>query len=139
MVHKTRLRLSFAEVAVSGLAALIISQFVITEYSSYAGRRDGRADAIADMEAGILKLQIGGKPQPWTPIFIRICREGYGVETERQYGCVPSPYRSSYLNAYNEVMEPHISKISGEFSVSGLIQEAHDEWSRRNALADRGL
>jgi hypothetical protein len=132
-----RLRLTFTEVAVILMIGLLLLQFALTEYSRYAGRRDGAADAVSDIKSSTLKLQIGGKPQPWTPIYIGMCKERYGIDIERRYACTPTDYQSSYLSAYNEVMLRHISESLDEgFSVSDLISEAHDQWATSHSVAD---
>lgn len=125
------------EVIVIGMIGLLLLQFALTEYRQHAGRRDGAADAVSDIESNVLKLQIGGKPQPWTPIYIGICKERYGIDIERRYACTPTDYQSSYLSAYNEVMLRHISaSLDDGFSISNLISEAHDQWTTSHSVAD---
>jgi hypothetical protein len=92
-------------------------------FDRFRGTRDGFADAQADLEAGRLRLQVGGyKSRQWR-FAAAVAQEQYGIELINT-GCVPTDYKSGYSVAYNAEVEAELARRSPKASLETIWAEA---------------
>lgn len=125
-------RPTLLEIVIITLVAALLLPLLYSSVQQYRGARQGRADAMDDIESGKLGLKCGGRPRPWRKEFSRLALDRYGVEVEFVCGCCPDDYTSSYMYEYNRVMEPFIEDRVGRFPYNELRDEAESLWEKAN-------
>ena len=110
--------------AVVGLVALLVA---ISYAWSLSASVRGRWKAQSDLRSGHLTLLTYGLRPPDRPPIAGLLPERYGVELRTVAGDIVSEDLTSYVRAYNEVMQ---TAINGRFG-RDVYKECADEIYRR--------
>ena len=81
--------------------------------SSIAVQR-GRSDARADLHAGNLATESFGKPAHYRPVYHRLLKDRYGVDSRVVAGCGVDNRIIGHASGYNEVMCAEIRRRFGK-------------------------
>jgi hypothetical protein len=84
----------------------------------------GRALAVADIAAGLLRYRRHGHPGPWGQDFADLMATRLGVRVEETAGCLVNPALVSFDDGYNEAVLQEIARIYGPDAFPALVAEA---------------
>ena len=102
------------------------------EVQSYRGARAGREAAKADVAAGVVTLQIGGRPPIYRRQVIALYKERHGIHAEFTGNCCSVGYERGYHAGYREVVLEVLGARPGGFDYprthEEIIELARAQW-----------
>ena len=119
--------------ALAAAAVALVLFFALRPEPSIRGERDARSDIARGHY-----VQLGyGLATPWTPEYVRLLRERYGVEYRTVAGCVVSESELLYFHAYNAVSTAAANRKFGHDVFEKSAEESRKSWERTASTAKR--
>jgi hypothetical protein len=104
------------------------------ESYSKSAYHKGRADALSELNKGVLAVESFGLPPAWVRLYEKILKEKYGIEDRTVAGCMVNDEIIGHAKGFNEVMEREIKKRWTEDVFEQASNEAHKEYERLEDL-----
>jgi hypothetical protein len=103
---RRKMRITAVESIVLLLLALILGNLGWTWVDEMRGQSRGMADAQRDFGAGLVGVKGSGKSMYWRREYESILSSRFNARYDHVAECVPTPFDSAYIQAYNEAMAP---------------------------------
>ncbi len=103
-----------------------------SDLSSPVAYRRGTRDGKEELKKGVLAVESFGLLAPWTPTYVRILKERYGVEDRIVTGCSVDNDIVGHADGFNTVTKRAITEKYGKDVFAEAATEARSEYNKKN-------